>query len=396
MIDHPILLAAVLIAIVAATQAAAHAALFRPLLNVLPVPFWCYILPMLGTSVGWLPSSSSLYPWLSAQLLPICLVLLLVGTDLPAIGRLGRLAITAMLTGSVGILLGAHVALLLFHRWLPETAWMGLGALSASWTGGSANMLAVRESLDIPDAVFAPLIVVDATLAYTWMGFLIAASSWQPRWDRWVNAALPTESNTGIAPSSRESRATSRRANILARTAGILALAVVLSILCQSVARLLPTTRGILAASTWTILLTTTLSLALSLTPVRRLASSATDRIGYWLLFLLLTSVGARASLAAITATPAWMAAGLVWILIHAATLLAAGRLLRMPLFLLATASQANIGGPVSAPIVAAVYRPHLASVGLLMALLGNILGTYLGLLSAHLCHATSRLLGNL
>ena len=67
------------------------------------------------------------------------------------------------------------------------------------------------------------------------------------------------------------------------------------------------------------------------------------------------------------------------------------GRLRRLPLFLLATASQANIGGLVSAPLVAAVYQPHLASVGLLMALLGNLLGTYLGLLSAHLGRVVSQ-----
>jgi uncharacterized membrane protein len=40
----------------------------------------------------------------------------------------------------------------------------------------------------------------------------------------------------------------------------------------------------------------------------------------------------------------------------------------------------ANIGGAVSAPIVASVYQPAMAPVGLLMAVLGYILGTYVGL----------------
>jgi uncharacterized membrane protein len=39
----------------------------------------------------------------------------------------------------------------------------------------------------------------------------------------------------------------------------------------------------------------------------------------------------------------------------------------------------------VSAPIVAAVYRPELAAVGLLLAVLGNVFGTYLGLMTARL-----------
>ena len=62
-----------------------------------------------------------------------------------------------------------------------------------------------------------------------------------------------------------------------------------------------------------------------------------------------------------------------------------AGYFLKAPLKLIATASQANIGGPVSAPIVGATYQREMAGLGLLMAILGNVLGTYLGLLTAAL-----------
>ncbi|HUU47114.1 MAG TPA: DUF819 family protein [Acidobacteriota bacterium] len=51
----------------------------------------------------------------------------------------------------------------------------------------------------------------------------------------------------------------------------------------------------------------------------------------------------------------------------------------------MATGSQANIGGVVSAPIVAAVYQPSLAPVGLLLGVFGNIIGLYAGLLCATL-----------
>jgi uncharacterized membrane protein len=53
---------------------------------------------------------------------------------------------------------------------------------------------------------------------------------------------------------------------------------------------------------------------------------------------------------------------------------------------LIAAASQANIGGPASAPVVAGIYQPSLAPVGLLLAILGNIIGTYLGLACSYLC----------
>ena len=60
---------------------------------------------------------------------------------------------------------------------------------------------------------------------------------------------------------------------------------------------------------------------------------------------------------------------------------------LKIPMFLIATASQANIGGPVTAPIVASVYQKSLAPVGLLMAIFGAILGIYAGLFCAQLCY---------
>ncbi|MBI4397187.1 MAG: DUF819 family protein [Elusimicrobia bacterium] len=138
--------------------------------------------------------------------------------------------------------------------------------------------------------------------------------------------------------------------------------------------------------ATWTILFVTTLSLAVSLTRRFSVQSDRTERWGTALLFLLLASMGARARLTAIVSAPLFLAFGLLLMVIHGAILFAGGRVLRAPLFLLATASQACVGGPVSAPLVAAVYRPALSAVGLLLAILGNVLGTYLGLLNARLC----------
>ncbi|MGH7541582.1 MAG: DUF819 family protein, partial [Gemmatimonadota bacterium] len=69
-----------------------------------------------------------------------------------------------------------------------------------------------------------------------------------------------------------------------------------------------------------------------------------------------------------------------VWIAVHAGLLLLVRRLVRAPLFFFASASMANIGGAASAPVVAGVYHPAMAPVGLLMAVLGYVVGIYAGL----------------
>ena len=57
----------------------------------------------------------------------------------------------------------------------------------------------------------------------------------------------------------------------------------------------------------------------------------------------------------------------------------------RAPLFFVALGSMANVGGAVSAPVVASVYHPALAPVGLLMGVSGYIIGIYGGILCAWL-----------
>ena len=45
----------------------------------------------------------------------------------------------------------------------------------------------------------------------------------------------------------------------------------------------------------------------------------------------------------------------------------------------------ANVGGAASAPVVASVYHPAMAPVGVLMAVVGYVIGTYGGLFCAWL-----------
>ena len=154
----------------------------------------------------------------------------------------------------------------------------------------------------------------------------------------------------------------------------------------QRVAQVLPAVEGVISSFAWTIILVSTLGLAGSLTPLRRCEALGSTRIGYYLLYFVLTTIGAKASVSHLGASAVLIAAGVVIILVHAAVLLIAARLLKAPMMLIATASQANVGGVASAPVVAEIYQPGLASIGLLMAILGNIIGTYLGIVVGQIC----------
>jgi len=162
--------------------------------------------------------------------------------------------------------------------------------------------------------------------------------------------------------------------------------------LCLELGRHLPQIGDVITAFAWTVMLVTTLGLILSFTRFSQLEYAGASHLGNFCLFLLLASIGARADLKAIFEVPVFVLVGIVWISIHAFFLFVAGILLKTPMFLMATSSQANIGGPVSAPIVASVYQKSMAPVGLLMAVLGSILGIYAGLLCAQLCYWVDKL----
>jgi uncharacterized membrane protein len=298
--------------------------------------------------------------------------------------KLGKRALGMMLAGSFGIVFGAPVVFYLFRRQLPPESWSAFGVLSGSWTGGSANMLAAREVLGTSDAVFAPMVAVDVVVAYSWMGILIALAAYQSVYDRWNRSDLGTiaelrRRTEGDAPDSFHGY----RLGPVLRMIGI---AAAVSLAAIYLASFLPMMAGI-TETTWTILIVSLAGLSFSFTGLRKLQSYGASKIGYLILYFVLAAMGARANLRDLFSSPVFVLAGFVLVLIHFLFMLVASKFMRVPFSLVATASQANIGGPVSAPIVAVVYEPALAPVGLLLGVFGNVIGTYLALLCAAICH---------
>jgi len=356
----------------------------QKLFEFTPPVIYAYFVPTISTTVGITPSSSVAYEWMVRYLLPVALVLLMITIDLRSVAKLGGMALIMVVAGTAGIVIGGPIALLLFGGFLPEGAWMALAALSGSWIGGTANMVAIAESVGTPDSLMGPIIVVDTVVGYGWMGILLFFSGWQHRWDRRINARTEALEETNRRLAEAE---THRHPVELRWIAVIVGLAFAGSVAAVQAGAALPALGDptIISGTTWAVLIIVTLGLALSFTPVRSLEDHGASRIGYLALYLLLTAIGAQADMAAVLAAPAFLAAGVVWLAIHAAILVGVARLIRAPLFFVATGSMANVGGAASAPVVAGVYHPAMAPVGLLMAVVGYVLGIYAGLACAWL-----------
>ena len=383
MIQDPGLVLAYLAGVVGLVFQVSRVKALAPVFDRLPALVWTYFLPMLSTSVGILPSSSPLYSAIARYLLPASLVLMLLSAELRSIARLGRTALVVMLAGCLGIMLGALVGYAVLRPWLPDDAWKAIGALTATWTGGSANLVAVATTLNLSPDLQGVIIIVDTVVGYSWMGVLIWLAGHQERADRWLGADRTQVA--GLGARLQERREAARRPMGVPEVTLMVGLAVVLTMVCLRVGALMPPWGRVLNAFSWAILILTTVSLLLSLTPLSRLEGAGASTLGYAGFYLLIASVGAQGDLRKVASHPQFVALGVIVIVIHAAVTLLAVRLLRAPVFFFGAASQACLGGYSSAPVVAAIYEPAMAPLGLLLAVLGNLAGTYLGLLTAQL-----------
>ena len=384
MIQEPMAVAGYLAGVLALIFWASGLPRLKKFFTFTPPVIYAYFVPTLSTTFGITPASSPAYEWMTRYLLPISLLLLMVSVDLKAIGRLGGMALIMVVTGTVGIVIGAPIAYLLFGSFLPAEAWTGFAALSGSWIGGTANMVAIAESVGTPDSIFGPIIVVDTVVGYGWMGVLLFFSAWQARFDRRIGARTEAieEATKHLADFDSFRRPIDVRSGTM-----IVGLGVAGAVAAVELGARLPVLGDptVISHTTWAVLVVVTGGLLLSFTRASELEQVGASKIGYVALYLLLTAIGAQADMKAVLAAPLFLAAGVVWIAIHATLLLIVARLIRAPLFFFATGSMANIGGAASAPVVAGVYHPAMAPVGLLMAVAGYVLGIYAALAAAWL-----------
>lgn len=352
-----------------------------------PPLIWTYFLPMFATSLGITPSSSPVYDFAGVTLLPVALFLLLLSANIPATIRLGPRALVMFFTGTFGIVLGAPIALLLFQSALPDDVWKGMAPLAASWTGGSENFAALATSLNTPRGILSPMLVIDAIVTFCWLGIMIFMAGYQEKFDRWNKA-----DNSVIKElSAQMSKVEQERAKPVAlpQLLGILGVGFGVAFAVGKLSELLPQ-GSVVNAATWTIMIIAALGVVCSFTPVRKLEDYGASKVGYAGIYLLLATLGAQADLSKVIEAPVYILMGATWLAVHVVILFVVARLVRAPLFFVAVSSQANVGGSSSAPALASVFHPALAPAGLLMAVLGNVLGTYMGVLVAKITQAMS------
>ena len=381
--------------------------------KVVPGLFMAYMLPAVFTTLGWIApdweritasgtlvvESSQLYYVASRYLLPAALVLMTLSIDLKAVFNLGWKALIMFFTGTLGIVIGGPIAILLIATVSPETVggigpdavWRGLSTLAGSWIGGGANQTAMLEIYGYNPKLYGGMVFVDIVVANIWMALLLIGIGKRKRINQWLKA-----DTTAIEDLKQKVSAFTESVK---KNPSLTDLMIMLGIAFGAVGfahfsagYLAPyfnsfvetfsseTLKNIFtflgSSFFWMISIATLIAIGLSFTKAKNYEGAGASKFGSVFIYILVATIGMKMDLKLIFDNTGLIAIGVVWMVIHALLLIVVAKLIKAPYFFLAVGSQANVGGAASAPIVAAAFHPSLATVGVLLAVFGYAIGT--------------------
>ena len=395
--------------------------------TVVPALLLCYLIPAIFNSLDLISAEwkivyenkeevkfkSQLYHVASRYLLPAALVLLTLTIDLKAIFNLGYKALIMFFTGTVGILIGGPIAILIISIFSPETVggagpdavWKGLATIAGSWIGGGANQAAMLEIFEYNRDKYGAMVLVDIIVANLWMAIILLGIGQRKRIDAWLKA-----DNTAIEKLKEK---ISNYSDSVTRNPSLKDYMVILCFaftavgishfLAEEIAAFLLTNFEVFQDKTsalhsfsstffWLVSIATFIGVLLSFTKAKSYEGAGATKIGSIFIYFLVATIGMHMDLSTVFENPGLMAIGLVWMAIHAGLLILVAKLIKAPYFFLAVGSQANVGGAASAPVVASAFHPSLTSVGVLLAVFGYVIGTYAALACAMLMEYASNL----
>jgi uncharacterized membrane protein len=365
--------------------------------NYLPPLIFIYATPVLLSNTGLIPYHSAAYDFLRMYGLPVFICLMLLKVDVLGAVRIMGKGVFVMLIGSVGVVIGGFLAYLLGQSIstpegfpiqfpLPEDSWKAFGTLSGSWIGGTGNMTAAHAALEGSGEHMTMAAAADQMVYLIWLPLLLGSKAFAARFNRWMRVPADRIEMMDRAAANLDQR---EEAPSMISLLYLALIALSFTWISLELSEVLPPIMiggaTVISASTWVILLITTLALIASTTPARKLP--AAHSIAMAIIYVYVARIGATMDLssASLETMGAFILMAYVWIAIHGVFILFGAWLFRVDVHTLAIASAANIGGAASAPIVAAHHRESLVPASILMAMIGYALGNYLAILTGRM-----------
>jgi len=340
------------------------------------------ILTAIVANFGLLPSASNaspVYDSIFKYVAPASIFFLLLGVSLKQLKKAGLPMLIMFFVGAFGTILGVIVALQL----IDGPAVFGdsfnaiAGMITGTYIGGSANFNAVALHYDVvrDGAIYTGVVVADNIVTAVWMmvtlSIPVILNKWKPR------VKLMATDNTKVEThDDNEKMSPMTLALLIVMALGTL-------MFSDWVAKVL----GGIGVEVPSILILTTVAIVLAQFPaVQRLGGA--KLLGMFTVYMFLAVVGAFCEVTALAELGDLALSILLFtatiVIIHGLFIFVVGYFIKTDWYLMAIASQANIGGGSTALALAKSYnRQDLILPAILAGSLGTGVGTYFGFLVA-------------
>lgn len=376
---------------------------FSKLYQWVPPILLLYLLPTIASNSGLVKPGNSIRILAMNTILPLSLIMLTAIIHVPDLLRVTRKGLLVFLVGTVGIVIGGPLALKLAGIFNPDlllqagadAPWRGLVCITGSWINGTPGQLSMKEVYGSSEELFLTSLAADVILQNIWLFFLLYSVKFHKQINRWLTGGQTIDYNMvddeELKKEKQEKKLKLPSLKLWIVLGATYALVIILSDVCSGMFA-----KSIGADETnpwsflgkkslWLILFSTSFGVALSFTNMFKKSILVWTELGNGMLFFVIATIGLQLDLQNVKINASFFIIGGLWLLIHLAVLLIGAKLLKAPWHYIAIGSQANIGGPASASVVASAFHPSLVSLGILLGVLSNLIGNYANLIAGFL-----------
>lgn len=376
---------------------------FSKLYQWVPPILLLYLLPTLATNTGLVKPGNSIRVLAMNTILPLSLIMLTAIIHIPDLLKVTRKGLMVFLIGTIGIVIGGPLALMIVGIFNPEllqqqggdAAWRGLVCITGSWINGTPGQLSMKEVYGSSEELFLTSLAADVILQNIRLFFLLYSVKFHKWINRWLTNGKPVDydmiDNEEVKREKAESKLKTPPIKLWIVLGMTYALVIILSGVCAAYfAKTMGADETIPWSflgkkSLWLILFSTSFGVVLSFTNIFKKSILVWTNLGNGMLFFVIATIGLQLDLQNVKINSSFFIIGSVWLLIHLTVLLIGAKVLKAPWHYIAIGSQANIGGPASASVVASAFHPSLVSLGILLGVLSNLIGNYANLLAGFL-----------
>lgn len=376
---------------------------FAKLYQWIPPILLLYLLPTIATNTGLVKPGNSIRIIAMNTILPLSLIMLTAIIHIPDLLRVTRKGLLVFLIGTTGIVIGGPLALKIVGLFSPEllqqqggdAAWRGLVCITGSWINGTPGQLSMKEVYGASEELFLTSLASDVILQNIWLFFLLYSVKFHKKINRWLTGGKEIDydmiDNEEEAREKKEKKLSLPPIKLWVVLGITYALVIILSKFCaDAFAKSIGTDETdpwsfLGKKSLWLILFSTSFGVILSFTNLFKRSINIWTALGNGMLFFVIATIGLQLDLQNVKINSSFFIIGTIWLLIHLSVLLIGAKILKAPWHYIAIGSQANIGGPASASVVASAFHPSLVSLGILLGVLSNLIGNYANLFAGFL-----------